>query len=133
MSDAHLLDVQAVHATWTHGVMVDRILSGVARAELVRHGFAVFGRAPLQFLPQMSNEDVREAARAEVLGYWRWAARRPWMWLDPVIADLGVTSMAAVATLWRPGSCSPRPRLSRRPAAPPGCATSCAPGGEERT
>ena len=94
VSDAHLLDAQALHATWTHGVMVDRILSGVARAELVRHGFAVFGRAPLQVLPQMSDEDVREAARAEVLGYWRWATRRPWMWLDPAIADLGLTSMA---------------------------------------
>jgi hypothetical protein len=94
VSDAKLLDAQARHATWTHGVMVERILSGVARAELVRHGFAVFGRAPLQVLPQMTDEDVQEAARAEVLGYWRWAARRPWMWLDPVIADLGLTSMA---------------------------------------
>jgi hypothetical protein len=37
---------------------------------------------------------VREAARAEVCGYWAWAARRPWIWLDPVIADLGLTGMA---------------------------------------
>jgi len=94
VSDAQLLDVQALHATWTHGVMVDRILSGLARAELVRHGFSVFGRAPLQVLPRMTDQDVQGAARAEVLGYWRWAARRPWMWLDPVIADLGLTSMA---------------------------------------
>jgi hypothetical protein len=94
VSDAHLLHAQALHATWTHGMMVDRILSGVGRAELVRHGFAVFGRAPLQVLPQMTDEDVREAACAEVLGYWRWATRRPWMWLDPLISDLGLTSMA---------------------------------------
>ena len=52
--------------------MVDRILSGLTRAELVRHGFAVFGRAPLQVLPRMTEEDVQEAARAEVLGYWSW-------------------------------------------------------------
>jgi hypothetical protein len=42
----------------------------------------------------MSDDDVREAARAELTGYWAWAARRPWIWLDPIIADLGLTSMA---------------------------------------
>lgn len=94
VSGSQLLDLQALHPTWTHGRMIQRILSGVTRAELVRHGFAVFGREPAHDLPQMSNEDVREAARAELLGYWRWAARRPWMWLDPALADLGLTSMA---------------------------------------
>jgi hypothetical protein len=68
VSEAHLLDLQAPHPTWTHGVMVDRVLSGIARAELLRHGFAVFGRPPQPILPQMSDQDVREAARAEVLG-----------------------------------------------------------------
>jgi hypothetical protein len=89
-----LFDLQALHATWTHGVMVEWILSGITRAELVRHGFAIVGRPPLQVFPQMGDEDVRQAARAELLGYWGWATRRPWMWLDPVLADLGLTSMA---------------------------------------
>ncbi len=91
---ASLLDPEARHPTWTHGSMVERILSGVARAELVRHGYAVVGREPLEVLPAMTDDDVRAAARAEVCGYWAWAARRPRMWLDPVIADLGLTSMA---------------------------------------
>ena len=94
VSAAELMDLRAVHPTWSHGAMVQRILSGVTRAELVRHGFAVFGPPPLHVLPPMDHEAVREAARAELLGYWRWAARRPWMWLDPVLADLGLTSMA---------------------------------------
>ncbi len=59
-----------------------------------RHGWAVRGRSPLDVLPAMSDDDVREAARTELTGYWTWAARRPWLWLDPVIADLGLTSMA---------------------------------------
>ena len=42
----------------------------------------------------MSDDDVRDAARAELRGYWTYAARRPLMWLHPVIADLGLTSMA---------------------------------------
>jgi hypothetical protein len=89
-----LSDVQAEHPTWTHGSLVRRILSGITRAELVRHGYAVFGRSPRDVVPAMSDDDVRAAARAELTGYWAWAARRPWLWLDPVISDLGLTSMA---------------------------------------
>lgn len=87
-------DVPVRHPTWTHGLLVRRILSGITRAELVRHGYAVFGRSPREMFPAMSDDDIRAAARAELTGYWAWAARRPWLWLDPVIADLGLTSMA---------------------------------------
>ena len=87
-------DVRIRHPTWTHGLLVQRILSGITRAELVRHGYAVFGRSPRDVLPAMSADDVREAGRAELTGYWAWAARRPWLWLDPVMTDLGLTSMA---------------------------------------
>jgi Nucleotidyltransferase domain len=89
-----LPDRAAVHPTWTHGVLVQRIVSGVTLAELGRHGFAVLGRAPSEVLPPITDDDVRAAARAEVCGYWAWASRRPWMWRSPVIADLGLTSMA---------------------------------------
>lgn len=94
VSGAQVLHLQVCHPTWTHQRMVQRVLSGLSRAELVRHGFAVFGRPPVQILGQVTHEQVREATRAELLGYWQWASRRPWMWLDPVIADLGLTSMA---------------------------------------
>lgn len=89
-----LADPAAPHPTWTHGSLVQRILSAVTRAELVRHGFAVLGRPPSAVLPQMSADDVRRAAHAELCGYWARAARRPLWWLNPVIADLGLTSMA---------------------------------------
>jgi len=91
---ARVADRAAEHPTWTHGGLVQRVLSGVTRAELVCHGFAVFGPEPSELLPPMTETDVRAAARAELTGYWSWASRRPLMWLDPVIADLGLTSMA---------------------------------------
>jgi hypothetical protein len=91
---AELADLHRKHPTWTHGILVHRILSGITRAELVRHGFAVFGPPPREVLPEMTGDDVRAAARAELTGYWSWAVRRPWIWLDPVIAELGLTSMA---------------------------------------
>jgi hypothetical protein len=89
-----LTDLRAPHPTWTHGLLVQRTLSGITRAELVRHGFAVMGRPPAAVFPDMTDDDVRRAACAEICGYWAWASRRPLMWLNPVIADLGLTSMA---------------------------------------
>jgi hypothetical protein len=91
---ATVADVTVRHPTWTHGLLVARILSRISRAELARHGYQIFGRRPRDVFPAVSDEDVRAAARAELTGYWSWAARRPWLWLDPTIADLGLTSMA---------------------------------------
>ncbi|MEU4695169.1 nucleotidyltransferase domain-containing protein [Actinoplanes sp. NPDC023714] len=94
VDENRLADADAEHPTWTHGRMVQRILSGITRAELARHGFAVRGRDPGDLLPASTPHSVRVAARAELTGYWAWAARRPWIWLDPELADLGLTSMA---------------------------------------
>jgi hypothetical protein len=101
--EARASDQAAVHPTWTHGQLVSRVLSCVTRAELVRKGFPVFGRPPRAILPPVTDDDVRAAARNEVRGYWAWASGRPWMWLNPVIADLGLTSMARGRTAMRTG------------------------------
>jgi hypothetical protein len=89
-----IADPSVKHWTWTHGVRLRRILSQVTRAELVRHGYALFGRPPHDVFPPVSAADVRAATRAELTGYWTWAARRPWVWRNPVMIDLGLTSMA---------------------------------------
>ncbi|SBT38286.1 nucleotidyltransferase domain-containing protein [Micromonospora narathiwatensis] len=115
---ARMLDVQVRHPTWTHGQLVQRILSGITRAELVRHGYAIFGPAPRDVLPPMSADDVRAAARAELTGYWAWAARRPWLWWDPVIADLGLTSMARGRYALRHGELLTKSEAIQRAAAP---------------
>jgi hypothetical protein len=104
VEDNRLTETAILHPTWTHGQLVQRGLSGITRAELVRHGFAVLGRSPLALLPSMTDDEVRSAARAELCGYWAWASRRPQMWLNPVIADLGLTSMARGRYAIRAGS-----------------------------
>ncbi|BEL04200.1 nucleotidyltransferase domain-containing protein [Actinoplanes sichuanensis] len=112
-------NVQTPHPTWTHGQLVDRAVSAVTRAELVRYGYAVFGRAPQALFPPMTGNDIREAARAELTGYWTWAARRPWIWLDPIIADLGLTSMARGRHALRTGDLLTKTRAIEQAAAPP--------------
>ncbi len=101
-------DRRALHPTWTHSGLVHRPLSGVTRAELVRCGSEVFGRAPAAVLTPMTDDDLREAARAEVRGYWAWASRRPWMWLNPEIADLGLSGMARARYTLRTGRLLPK-------------------------
>jgi hypothetical protein len=94
VAKSELSDPSTRHPTWTHGELVDRSFSLIARAELVQYGFAVLGCPPQDVLPRMSRDGVRRAAQAELTGYWARAARHPWWWLDPSIADLGLTSMA---------------------------------------
>jgi hypothetical protein len=117
--DAGLLpDLAMEHPTWTHGVLVERILSLITRAELVRHGYAVLGRAPGEVLPAMSDDDLREAARAELTGYWAWAARRPAMWLNPIMPDLGLTAMARGRHTLRTGELLTKSAAIEQAAAP---------------
>jgi hypothetical protein len=111
-------DFHLKHPTWTHGSLVQRIISGVVRAELVRFGYAVFGRPPQALFPAMTDDDVREAARAELVGYWALAARRPWIWLDPVVADLGLTSMARGRHALRTGDLLTKTQAIEQAAAP---------------
>ena len=90
-----LLDIATEHPAWTHGELVDRSVSLVTRAELVLYGFPVLGQPPSQVLPAVTPDDVRDAALAELAGYWSYAARRPQMFLRlPVMVDLGLTAMA---------------------------------------
>ena len=44
----------------------------------------------------MSDADIRTAALEELSGYWSWAARRPWLFLRPQLADLALLSMARI-------------------------------------
>ncbi|MGW9195752.1 nucleotidyltransferase domain-containing protein [Micromonospora chersina] len=119
VDSATIPDVHRRHPTWTHGQLVQRILSGITRAELARHGYAVFGRAPGEAFPAVSDDDVRAAARAELTGYWAWAARRPWLWLDPTLADLGLTSMARGRHALRHGTLLTKTAAVEAAAAPP--------------
>ena len=118
VSATELLDLLVLHPTWTHGRMVKRTFSDVTRAELVRHGFAVLGRPPLRILKPMTDVEVQEAARAELLGYWAWAARWPWLWLDPEFADLGLTSMARGRHTLRTGELITKTRAVEEAAVP---------------
>ena len=111
-----------VHPMWTHGeARCNRKLDRISRAELVHHGSVPCADArPTEVLPPMTDDQVRAAARAEICGYWAWASRRPAMWRYPVIADLGLTSMARGRFAMQTGQLRPKAKRSNRPTHRPG-------------
>ena len=94
VAEAQIADPAALHPTWTHGRLVRRRLSSMVRAELLDHGQVLLGRTPAAVLPSMTSDEVKDAARQELAGYWTWAVRRPWLFLRPGLADLALLSMA---------------------------------------
>lgn len=94
VDEGQIDDRTALHPTWTHGQLVWRRLSPMVRAELLDHGQVLVGRSPAAVLASMTSDDVKDAARQELAGYWSWAVRRPWLFLRPEMADLALLSMA---------------------------------------
>jgi len=96
----NLDDVSVAHPTWAFDELFDRPVSGIARAELLADPVVVLGPSPRAWLPAMDVDDVREAARSELAGYWTKALRRRRIWLQDVYVDLGLFTLArAEATL----------------------------------
>lgn len=89
-----LEDRDLAHTTYTHGLLIERPLSRMARVDLARHGYAVWGPAPQSLLPPAGPAEVGDAVRAELSGYWRWALGRPWLWADLRVQDLAITTAA---------------------------------------
>ena len=88
-------DHTAPHPTWTHGRLVHRPLTAIPRAELALHGLTVFGEDVRTAFPQVTEDDIRQASRDEVCGYWADAVRHPLWWVvEPEIAELSLTAMA---------------------------------------
>lgn len=94
VSDHEAAAVTRTHWTWASGKFFRRPLSGISRAELLADPVVVFGPAPSSWLHSMTGTALREAARAELAGYWGRALRRRGSWLQDVYVDLGLTTWA---------------------------------------
>lgn len=109
-----IADPRAAHLTWAHGEVYRQPFSGVARAELLHDGITVLGPRPSELLPHIDRAALQAAARAELSGYWRLAARKPWLWLEDVYVDLGLLTLArAEATITEGRLITKREALTR--------------------
>lgn len=113
---ADLADVDTEHLTWAHGELYRRPFSGVARAEILRHGITVYGPPPEALIPPVSPVALDAAVRAELSGYWSKAVAKPHLWLQDVYVDLGLLTLArAEATLTEGRLITKREALPRLP------------------
>jgi hypothetical protein len=109
-----LADVRTKHLTWGFEELFRRPFSGVARAELLARGYAVFGPPPGELIPAISADKLAEAVRGVLSGYWTSALRRPTVWLEDIYVDLSLTTLArAEATLTGDGLITKREAISR--------------------
>ena len=89
-----VVDLARKHWTWAFDELFRRPLSAIARAELLADPIVVLGPPPSSWLSPMSAGDLRQAARAELEGYWRGALRKRAIWLEDTYFDLGLTVWA---------------------------------------
>jgi hypothetical protein len=97
-------DVARKHWTWAFDELFRRPLSGIARAELLAHPIVVAGPDPSSWLPPMGLDELRDAARAELAGYWTRALRKRSIWLQDVYVDIGLTVWARADATIREGT-----------------------------
>ena len=87
-------DVSRKHVTWAHERLFRRPLSGISRAELHQFGVTVYGPEPEDVVPPVGRDDLAEAARVELRGYWTGAVRRARVWRTDLHVDLGLTTVS---------------------------------------
>ena len=62
---------------------------------------------------------MRSAVRSELAGYWTWAVRRPWLWLDRDLQELAIVTMARARHALRDGELVSKTAVLDDLAAPP--------------
>jgi hypothetical protein len=109
-----IADIAREHWTWASREFFERPFSGVARAELRAYGFAVFGEPPLAAIPEVTDAELREAARHELTGYWTKALDEQDIWREDIYVDLSLITLArADATLAGDGLITKREAIGR--------------------
>lgn len=96
-------DLSYRHWTWAFGELFRRPLGGIARAELLAERVVVVGPPPSAWLAPLSESALRDAARAELAGYWTTALRKRSIWLEDVYVDVGLTTLARADATIREG------------------------------
>ena len=96
-------DLSYRHWTWAFGELFRRPLGGIARAELLAEPVVVVGPPPSSLLAPLSESALRDAARAELAGYWTTSLRKRSIWLEDVYVDVGLTTLARADATIREG------------------------------
>ena len=97
---AEWTDISQQHLTWAHGELFARPVSPVSRRELHLGGLCLFGPAPATVVPPVTDQELTDHIRADLLDNWYPATERAELWRQDIWVDVGLTTFArATVTL----------------------------------
>ena len=89
-----LADLSVRHPTFAHERYFDRPVTPVTRRELVIGNRTLFGPAPAELLPPVSDEELFEFVRRDLREFWLPATRKRSNWYADIWVDLSLLTIA---------------------------------------
>jgi hypothetical protein len=91
------------HLTWAHGELLNRAVSPVSRRELHLGGLCLLGPAPSAVIPPVTDRELADYIRADLLDYWYPKTGQAGLWLHDIWVDIGMLTFARAAVTLREG------------------------------
>lgn len=82
------------HVTWAHGELFARPVSPVTRRELLAGGLCLYGSAPSDVVPAVTDSELAGYIRADLRDYWHPHTALAQLWLTDIWVDLGMLTVA---------------------------------------
>ncbi|GAA1614136.1 MULTISPECIES: nucleotidyltransferase domain-containing protein [Kribbella] len=89
-----LADLSVRHPTFAHQRYFDRPVTPVTRRELAIGNRTLFGQAPAELLPPVSDEELFEFVRRDLREFWLPATRKRGNWYADIWVDLSLLTIA---------------------------------------
>ncbi|HEY3556268.1 MAG TPA: nucleotidyltransferase domain-containing protein [Kribbella sp.] len=90
----NLADLSVRHPTFAHQRYFDRPVTPVTRRELATGNRTLFGPAPAELLPAVSDEELFAFVRSDLHDFWLPATRKRGHWYEDVWVDLSLLTIA---------------------------------------
>ncbi|WP_055532410.1 nucleotidyltransferase domain-containing protein [Streptomyces graminilatus] len=97
-------DPERRHLTWAHGHLRRRTVTPVTRRELHTFGRVLYGKAPGELLPVVSDRQLTDSVVREQRDFWRPTVDKARLWTRDVWVDLGMVTFARATMTVREGS-----------------------------
>lgn len=91
---AELAGTDRDHVTWAHGELFARPVSPVTRRELLAGGLRLYGSAPSDVVPAVTDSELADFIRADLRDFWYPHTDLGELWLADIWVDLGMLTVA---------------------------------------
>ncbi|NEA66120.1 nucleotidyltransferase domain-containing protein [Streptomyces sp. SID12488] len=104
LTDATTADPERRHLTWAHSELFRRTVTPVTRRELHTFGRVLYGKAPGELLPAVSDRQLADFVVRDQRDFLRPAVDKARLWTQDVWVDYGLVTFARATVTLRDGS-----------------------------